>query len=134
MRTVYTAGVFDLLHQGHLNILQASKDIAGFGGQLVVGVVTDAGATAYKRTPIQDEGTRAAVVRSLRMVDAVVMQDGTDPSPVLRTLRPDVMTHGDDWARLKEGQETLDELGIEWVLLPYTPGVSTTATLERIAR
>jgi len=122
---VYTAGVWDLLHQGHLNVLRQSKK---WGDILVVGVVTDSGTEAYKgRRPIHDELTRLEVIRSLDIVDFAVLQDGTDPSDVLAVVRPQVMTHGDDWDRLKEGHATLERLGVEFVRLPYTPGVSSSA-------
>lgn len=133
MITCYTAGVFDLLHLGHLNILRRSKELAGPEGRLVVGVVTDDGAEAYKRRPVQDEITRAAIIAALRFVDVVIMQYGTDPSDNLRKIRPDYMSHGNDWSRLREGHATLEELGVEWVLIPYTEGVSTTEIRERIA-
>lgn len=129
-RIVYTAGVFDLLHTGHLNILERSREL---GDLLVVGVVSDAGVEAYKgKRPVQDEGTRLALIRSLAGVDWAVLQPTTDPSPVLRMVRPAVMTHGDDWDRLKEGHETVEELGIEWVLVPYTPDTSTTRVRARL--
>jgi len=129
LKVIYTAGVWDLLHTGHLNILRRSKAL---GDILVVGVVTDLGVAAYKpRPPIYNEHARLEIVRSLDFVDAAILQPGTDPSPILEFLdavgcRPDVMTHGSDWERLKEGQETLERLGIGWEILPYTPDVSTT--------
>jgi glycerol-3-phosphate cytidylyltransferase len=128
-RVVYTAGVWDQLHAGHLNILRRSKAL---GDLLAVGVLTDIGTAAYKpRPPLYNEHARLEIVRSLSFVDAAFLQPGTDPSPVLLALnalglRPAAMTHGDDWTRLKEGGETLEQLGIELVLLPYTPDVSTT--------
>lgn len=128
MRVIYTAGCFDLLHEGHLNVLEASRAL---GDQLVVGVVTDAGAEAYKRRPIQDQESRIRIVRSLACVDAALLQPGTDPTPVLELLRPDVMTHG-GWDRLREGHESLERLGVEWVTLRRTDGISTTAIIERL--
>lgn len=128
---VYTAGVFDLLHTGHVNILEKSKLLAG-SDPLIVGVLTDLGAASYKdRPPIYNEHARLQMVRSLRCVDVALLQPGTDPSSVLRALArlgivPSCMTHGDDWTELREGNETLRELGIELRLLPYTPDVSTT--------
>lgn len=124
MRVVYTAGVFDLLHRGHLNLLWQSKRM---GDVLVVGVVSDMGTNAYKgRLPVQNVAQRMRAVERLGFVDAVVLQRDTDPTPMLERFRPDVMTHGDDWPRLREGHETLERLGIEWALVPYTRGVSTT--------
>lgn len=129
MRVIYTAGVWDLLHDGHLRFLEAS---AALGDQLVVGVVTDDGAAAYKRRPIMPEGARLALIRGLACVDAAMLQPGTDPTPILELLRPDVMTHGDDWSELLEGQETLERLAVEWVILPYGAGTGTTGLIERI--
>ena len=129
MRIIYTAGVFDLLHQGHLNLLEQSRAL---GDSLVVGVVSDRGTAAYKRPPIQDEETRLRVIRSLRCVDFAMLQPTTDPSPVVKLLRPAIMTHGDDWEHLLQGEDTLYALGVEFVRLPYTPGVSTTILVERM--
>lgn len=127
-RIVYTAGVWDLLHTGHLNILRRSK---AMGDLLVVGVLTDLGAAAYKpKPPMYNEHARIDVIRSLQIVDAAFLQPGTDPSSVLLAmhalgLTPTIMTHGDDWAELREGGETLERLGVELRLVPYTPDVST---------
>lgn len=129
-RIVYTAGVFDLLHTGHLNILERSREL---GDELWVGVVSDAGVEAYKgRRPVQDERTRLALLRSLSCVDHAFIQPSTDPTPLLEMIRPHIMTHGDDWKELREGQETLERLGIEWALIPYTPDVSTTRVRARM--
>ena len=130
MRIVYTAGVWDLFHRGHRNCLLRSRD---FGDLLVVGVLTDRGAAAYKRRPLQDQETRLSLIRDLRYVDFAVLQETTDPSPILRMLRPAVMTHGDDWKQLLEGNETLAELGIRLALVPYTPGISTSDLITILA-
>jgi len=131
LRIGYAPGCWDLLHDGHLNLLEHAKDLVDI---LVVGVVSDAGAEAYKRRPIQSQDTRLRVVRALRVVDKALMQETTDPSPVLRQLLPHVLFHGDDWSALLEGNETLAELGIEFVLLPYTPGISTSQLLAYLER
>jgi glycerol-3-phosphate cytidylyltransferase len=121
---VYTAGVWDLFHRGHLNLLWQSRQL---GDVLVVGVVTDRGVVAYKdREPVDNLWERMGKIEDLPWVDMVMEQEGTDPSDNLRRILPDVFTHGSDWERLKEGHETLEELGIEYVSIPYTPGISTT--------
>lgn len=128
-RICYTAGVFDLLHVGHLNILWRSKALADV---LVVGVVSDTGTEAYKgRRPVQNIHQRMDAVRRLRFVDVVEIQHTTDPTDNLERFRPDVMTHGSDWDRLLEGHDSLERLGIEFVTLPYTPDVSTTELRKR---
>lgn len=122
---VYTAGCFDLFHRGHLNLLWRSKQL---GDILVVGVVSDA---SYKDVTLaQPYFARAKAIKSIPWVDMVEYQEGTDPSDVLERVRPDIMTHADDWTRLKEGHETLERLGIRWVVLPYTPEISSTALRE----
>ncbi len=120
---VYTAGVFDMFHIGHLNVLRASKSL---GDRLVVGVVSDAGAAQYKRRPLISERDRIEIIRNIRCVDEVYLQPTTDPTPIVEIVRPDIFTHGNDWSKLLRGQETLSRLGIRFVLLPYTHGVSTT--------
>lgn len=129
-RVIYTAGVWDMLHTGHLNVLEKSRAL---GDLLVVGVVSDDGVEAYKhRRPIQDQETRRQVVESMACVTMAVIQPTTDPSPILEAICPHVMTHGSDWSELKQGQETVERLGIEWVLIPYTPDVSTTRIRARM--
>jgi len=131
-RVVYTAGVFDLLHRGHLNILWQSKQL---GDILIVGVVTSDGVEAYKgRSPVQEGFARQRQVQALPFVDAAVVQLTTDPTPNLERYLPDVMTHADgadDWSHLKAQVEAL---GIEYVNLPYTAGISTTALREKASR
>lgn len=124
-RVVFTAGCFDLLHRGHVNLLWRSRAL---GDVLVVGVVSDRGAADYKgRFPLRTVDRRIRDIETLGIANGGVwLQQTTDPTPLLLRFRPDVMTHGDDWGRLREGHETLEQLGIEWVLLPYTEGVSTT--------
>lgn len=123
-RLIMTSGVFDLLHRGHINLLWRAKQL---GGVLVVGVVSDSGCKEYKgHTPDQNVQLRMQNVSRLGFVDVVEFQTTTDPSPLLRRFLPDVFCHGDDWARLLRGQETLEQLGVEFMLLPYTPGISTT--------
>jgi cytidyltransferase-like protein len=127
-RVIYTAGVFDICHAGHLNFLWQSKRL---GDILVVGVVSDHGCAAYKGLfPDRNQQQRIRDIERLGFVDVVVPQTGTDPSTNLERFRPDIMTHGDDWTELREGHETLTRLGVEWVTIPYTEGVSSTQLRE----
>lgn len=131
-RLIYTAGVWDLLHRGHINLLWQSRAL---GDVLVVGVVSDDGVERYKgRRPVENIVARTEAARRLPFVDVVAVQHTTDPSELLERFRPDVMTHGDDWDRLREGHETLERLGVEWVTIPYTRGVSSTALREAVGR
>lgn len=130
MKIVYTAGVFDLLHEGHLNILRESKKL---GDRLIVGVVSDTGASKYKRLPVDPESRRLARIQALEWVDLAIIQQESDPTRELEVIRPHIMTHGSDWDRLKYGHETLDRLGVEFVVLPYTPDISTTKIIWHLS-
>lgn len=128
-RVCYTAGVFDLFHRGHLNLLWASRRMADI---LIVGVVSDLGCFRYKGVhPHENSQTRIARIARLDFVDVVVLQNGTDPTEHLERFRPNLMTHGDDWARLREGHDTLENLGVEFVTVPYTDGISSTVLRAR---
>jgi len=125
VRIVYTAGVWDLLHRGHLNFLWESKKL---GDILVVGVVSDAGTFAYKGVfPIQHSQHRVRSMENIGFVDVVEIQGTTDPTALLERFRPDVFTHADgdgDWTELRD---RVRAMGIEYVDIPYTPGISSTA-------
>ncbi len=120
----YLPGVFDLLHEGHLNIIERAKK---YCGSLVVGIVSDEGTKAYKgQYPMFNEKHRKRYIEELRHVDLAIIQERTDPTRELRVIRPNFLFHGSDWDKLKEGHETLAELGIKYISLPYTEGVSST--------
>lgn len=129
MKIAYVPGVFDLLHEGHLNLLARARELADV---VVVGVVSDYGTSLYKRLPVQNEQTRLAVIRSLRCVDFAVIQLTTDPTRELLVVQPHMLIHGDDWEKLREGHPTLVQRGIEFVKVPYTPGISTGQLIEKI--
>lgn len=123
-RVVFAPGCWSLLHRGHINLLWRAKQL---GDVLVVGVVSDAGAAAYKgRMPAENVQQRMRAVERLAFVDLVLLQPTTDPTPLLERIRPDILVHGSDWTELLQGQDTLARLGIEYVSLPYTPDISST--------
>ena len=125
----YTAGVWDQLHAGHIRLLMATKRLCDV---LVVGVVSDHGTWSYKgHYPAESSQIRTKAIERLSFIDVVVPQKGTDPSENLERFRPDFMSHGSDWEQLKEGHETLERLGIRFVTLPYTPGISSTILREK---
>jgi cytidyltransferase-like protein len=132
--TVYTAGVWDMFHVGHLNLLKASKAL---GDRLIVGVITDDGCMSYKfKRPVVPHEDRWKIVQALKCVDAVVSQNGTNPTGNLESLQGtkfevSVFTHGSDWDRLKQGHSALEKMGIRYVTLPYTEGVSSTILRQK---
>lgn len=128
-RVVYVPGVFDLLHRGHINLLWRARQL---GDILIVGVVSSEGCNSYKgRFPAQSVSDRINAIKQLTFVDVVEVQQTTDPTQLLERYLPDVLIHGNDWEKLIEGNETLQRLGIELVLLPYTIGISSTSLREQ---
>ena len=131
-RVVFTNGVFDLLHTGHLDVLLAARREGDF---LVVGVNSDSSVRRLKGTsrPVHDQAARCYVLAALAMVDAVVVFDQDTPLELIRALRPDVLVKGGDYTEATiVGADELREWGGEVVVVPLTPGHSTTSTIERL--
>jgi glycerol-3-phosphate cytidylyltransferase len=123
---VFTAGVWDILHIGHLALLQRAKAL---GDRLVVGVLTDEAAERYKPRPVIPFEQRLEIIRALRMVDEAVQVDDTNATPVLQRLEPHILVHGSDISHKpgwEIGQTWMKEHGRQFVVLPYTEGVSST--------
>lgn len=128
IRVGYTFHAGDLFHVGHLWQLQQSFRQCDF---LIVGVLTDRALASYKRTPFMPYAWRAAIYEELRCVGKVVPQNSRDPTDNLKTYRPDVLFHGDDWDDFP-GKEWMEAHGKEAVMTPYFHGISTTAIIEAI--
>jgi D-glycero-beta-D-manno-heptose 1-phosphate adenylyltransferase len=129
---VFTNGCFDLLHPGHVSYLWAARSL---GDALVVGLNSDASIKKLKGPfrPVVPERDRALVLSALEPVDAVVVFCEDTPVRLMRELRPAVYTKGGDY-RIEDLPEAkvAAEIGAEVNLLPFEPGYSTTALIERI--
>ena len=122
----YTAGVYDLFHIGHLNLLRNAK---GMCDRLIVGVSTDELVRYKGKKPVIPFSDRLEIIRSLRCVDAVVAQDNMDKLAMCKKLKANVMFVGDDWYKSEKWQEyerQFAEAGIDIVYFPYTKNVSST--------
>ncbi|MBR4056841.1 MAG: adenylyltransferase/cytidyltransferase family protein [Oscillospiraceae bacterium] len=122
----YTAGVFDLFHIGHLNLLRNAK---GLCDRLIVGVSTDELVKYKGKTPVIPFEDRIEIVRNLRCVDAVVAQEDMDKLQMCKKLQANIMFVGDDWYktdRWQEYEESFAKEGIKIVYFPYTKNVSST--------
>ena len=130
---VFTNGVFDILHRGHVTYLAAAR---GLGASLVVGVNSDRSARTLGKgsgRPLNGEADRACVLAALQSVDLVTLFDEVKPLALLRIVRPDLYVKGGDY-----DVETLEETALvrswggEARALPFVDGYSTTALVQRI--
>jgi rfaE bifunctional protein nucleotidyltransferase chain/domain len=131
---VFTNGVFDLLHPGHVRYLQQARAL---GGALVVGLNSDASVRRNKgpERPINQEGERAEVLAALDCVDAVVIFDEDTPAEIVRACQPDILVKGADWPEDQiVGRDTVEARGGRVVRVAVEPGHSTTRMIERIRR
>ncbi len=131
-RVVFTNGVFDLLHPGHVDVLTASRRA---GDALVVGLNADASVKRLKgpERPIRSEAERAVVLGALAVVDSVVLFEQDTPLELIRLLEPDVLVKGGDYTEATiVGAPDVRARGGEVLVVPLTPGHSTTSTLARL--
>ena len=129
---VFTNGVFDLLHPGHVRYL---RDARREGDVLIVAVNSDRSVRAIKgpTRPVNPEEERAEVVAALACVDAVVVFDDETPQQIVSRLQPDVLAKGADWAmEAIVGRETVEQRGGRVVRIPLAEGHSTSAIIKKI--
>ena len=132
-RVVFTNGVFDLLHPGHVDVLVAAR---GLGDALIVGLNTDASVRRLKGPdrPVRSEAERAYVLAALEAVDAVVLFDEDTPLDLVIALEPDVIAKGGDYTvDTIVGAREVKARGGEAVVIPLTPGQSTTSIIEKLS-
>jgi len=131
---VFTNGCFDLLHPGHVLLLERAKRM---GDALVVAVNSDRSVKALKgpARPILPQRARAMLVAALASVDYVTIFDATTPAALIARLQPDVLVKGADWPRgTMVGADVVRRRGGRIVRLPVVNGYSTTRLITRITR
>jgi rfaE bifunctional protein nucleotidyltransferase chain/domain len=130
---VFTNGVFDLLHPGHVELLEAARRE---GGSLVVGLNSDASVRRLGKgpdRPVAGEAARARVLAGLAAVDCVVLFDQDTPLELIQALAPDVLVKGADYPRDRiVGADWVEARGGRVVRVPVVAGFSTTALVERL--
>jgi D-beta-D-heptose 7-phosphate kinase/D-beta-D-heptose 1-phosphate adenosyltransferase len=131
-RVVFTNGVFDLLHPGHVRYLRQAREL---GDALLVGLNSDRSVASNKGPgrPITSESERAEILSALSVVDAVVIFDEDTPHELIAAIQPDVLVKGADWADIAiVGRDIVEARGGRVVRIPIEPGHSTTAIIARI--
>lgn len=128
MTIVYVGMSADMLHPGHINIINEATKL----GDVTVGLLTDRAVASYKRLPHLDYDQRKSIVEAMKGVAEVIPQHTLDYRPNLLALRPGIVVHGDDWKTGIQAQvrqqviETLAQWGGRLVEVQYTPGISST--------
>ena len=133
-KVVFTNGVFDLLHPGHVRYLQ---DARALGDVLIVAVNSDRSVRANKgpSRPINPEDERAEVLRALACVDAAVIFDEETPHAVISRIQPDVLVKGADWGEHNiVGRDIVEARGGRVVRIEIAPGHSTTELINKVRR
>ena len=130
-RVVFTNGVYDILHPGHIRLLERARSL---GDALILALNTDSSVRRYKGAsrPFFDERTRAELALHLEAVDAVTIFDEDTPRELIAAVLPDVLVKGADWAHFIAGREEVEAAGGEVHALPLEPGYSTTDIAEKI--
>lgn len=129
---VFTNGVFDLLHTGHIDLLTAARSL---GDSLIVGINTDESVRRLKGAgrPVRTEGERAYVLAALECVDAVTAFDEDTPLELVLSIRPDVLVKGGDYTPdTIVGRTEVEAWGGRVHVVPLTAGHSTTRIIEAL--
>jgi rfaE bifunctional protein nucleotidyltransferase chain/domain len=129
---VFTNGVFDLLHPGHIRYLQDARQL---GDALIVGLNSDRSVRANKgpERPITPEAERAEILSALECVDAVAIFDDETPADIITRIQPDVLVKGADWGPENiVGRDTVEARGGRVVRMELLPGYSTTDLIKKV--
>ena len=122
MKTVYTCFCTDIIHEGHLNIIEQAKKL----GSVTIGALSDKALIRYNKFPTISQEERIRLYTSLDGVDRVVVQDSMVYEDVISSLKPDYVLHGDNWRNGPEAAiranvlRLLEEYGGELIEIPYT--------------
>src|SRR5256714_11600338 len=133
-RLVFTNGVFDILHVGHVRYLQQAREL---GDALVVALNSDASVRELKGEgrPLMNQDQRAEILAALASVDYVTVFDDTSPRSLIAELLPDVLVKGGDYAVDQiHGREEVEAAVGRVVRLPFVEGVSTSAIIDRMKK
>ena len=124
-RVVFTNGCYDLLHPGHVRLLERSRTL---GDALILALNTDASVSRAKgpSRPLLNQDQRAGLARSLESVDAVVFFDEDTPRELIAEVLPDILVKGADWAHFIAGREEVEAAGGRVEALSLEPGFSST--------
>ncbi|MDR2509189.1 MAG: phosphoenolpyruvate mutase [Spirochaetaceae bacterium] len=129
VKTIYIGMSADLLHPGHLNVIEHARQL---DGEIIIGLLTDKAIASYKRLPYMNFDQRKIIVANVKGVSKVVPQETLDYTENLEKIKPDFVIHGDDWKSGIQNQtrqkviDTLSQWGGKLIEIPYTKNISST--------
>lgn len=128
---IFTNGIFDILHSGHIELLRFAKSL---GYRLIVGINSDRVTTVLKGEgrPVNNERDRKAILQSVRYVDEVIVFDDVKPTELLNDLQPNILVKGGEWTADEVRKRDLVPDQIQVKIFPFQPGYSTTHTIKTI--
>jgi D-glycero-beta-D-manno-heptose 1-phosphate adenylyltransferase len=130
---VFTNGCYDLLHPGHIRLLETSRSL---GDILILALNTDSSVQRLKgpKRPLLTQEQRAAVALAVEAIDAVTFFDEDTPRELIAEVLPDVLVKGADWSHFIAGREEVEAAGGQVLALPLEPGYSTTSVVDEILK
>ncbi len=135
-KTVYVPMAIDILHTGHINIINVAREL----GEVTIGLLSDKAISSYKRLPLFDLEQRKIICENIKGVDSIIVQESHDYEPILRKLKPDYLVHGDDWkagiqAKVREKViKILNEWGGKLVEPDYTKDISSSSLANELSK
>ena len=134
MKIVYSYYVLDIVHKGHLLMMENAKAIAGKDGKSIVAILTDEAVMEKKKAPILSFEERVELAKAIKHVDLVVAQDTYSPLPNVLKMKPDVLmestSHTDE--AIKEAEEVMSRINGRVVVVPYYPNQSSTNIKNKV--
>jgi len=130
-KVVFTNGCYDVLHPGHVRLLEAARSL---GDVLILALNTDASVQRLKgpTRPLICQNQRAELAAALEAVDAVTFFDEDTPRELIAAVLPDILIKGADWSHFIAGREEVEAAGGQVLALPLEPDYSTTGILEQV--
>lgn len=134
MKLVYSYYVLDIVHKGHLIMMQNAKAIAGEDGKLIVGILTDEAVMEKKSKPTLSFEDRIELASAIRYVDLAVAQETYSPLPNVMKIKPDILMESSSHAEeeIEEAREVMEGIGGKVIVIPYFPTQSSSRIKSKI--
>ncbi len=136
MRIVYSYYILDIVHRGHLKMLENAKAIAGKDGKLIVGILTDEAVMEKKSRPVLSFDERFDLANALKYIDLVVAQETYSPLPNVKKIKPDILmestSHNEK--EIEKARKFMEKIGGEVIVIPFFPSQSSTNIKNQIKK